>query len=93
MDRRRGGAGVGGIGLWKLSDTRIGCLPGVVFVCVLAASPLVNKWGEWRQSMDASLTPLRVSTRVEAVRRVTWIDPLPGESGLGEGWETGFAPP
>lgn len=81
------------VALWKVSNTRIGCLPGVFFVCALATIPFINKWWEWQRSMDASLTPLRASTRIESVQRVTWLDPLPGESNNGESWETGFTVP
>lgn len=82
-----------GVVLWKLSDTRVGCLPGILFVCVLAALPLANKWWEWRQSLDPSLTPLRVSTQVEAVQHVAWLDPLPAENSRGNEWDTGFDVP
>jgi hypothetical protein len=82
-----------GIVLWKLSNTRVGCLPGVLFVCLLATVPFVQKYREWQQSLDPSLTPLRVSTTVEAVQRVTWLDPLPGEGNDGDEWETGFTVP
>lgn len=81
------------VALWKVSTTRIGCLPGVFFVCALATIPFINKWWEWQRSMDESLTPLRASTRIESVQRVTWLDPLPGESNNGENWETGFTIP
>jgi hypothetical protein len=81
------------VALWKISKTRVGCLPGVFFVCALATIPFFNKWWEWQRSMDDSLTPLRASTRVERVQRVTWLDPLPGESNDGESWETGFTIP
>lgn len=81
------------VALWKISNTRIGCLPGVFFVCALATIPFINKWWEWQRSMDDSLTPLRASTRVESVRRVTWLDPLPGKKGSEDRWETGFSVP
>lgn len=81
------------VALWKISKTRVGCLPGVVFICALATIPFINKWWEWQRSMDESLTPLRASTRVESVQRITWLDPLPGDSNDGKSWETGFTVP
>ena len=82
-----------GVVLWKLSDTRVGCWPGFVFVVVLATVPFVNKWREWQQSEDPNRTPLRVSTTVVDVRRVTWLDPFPGKTNNSDEWETGFDVP
>jgi hypothetical protein len=79
--------------LWKLSDTRVGCLPGVLFVCLLATLPFLQKYREWQQSLDPTRTPLRASTVVEAVQRITWLDPLPGESTDSDEWETGLTVP
>lgn len=72
---------------WKSLQNRIGCLLLSMLLLILFCVPFVVKYVAWRDSEDASRTPLQTTGTVEEVQRVTTIDPLPGK-GDGSEWET-----
>lgn len=73
---------------WQYLQNKIGCALLLLIALVIFVTPFVFKFMAWRNSQDLSLTPLRATGVVTAVERVTKIDPLPGDSGDGDEWET-----
>ena len=87
------GGGLGvimfGIGLWRLSKVRFGYGVIAIILLALAVWPLLTQLGEGQRSEDLSLTPLRATGTIQAIERVTEIDPLPSYgSGGSNSWET-----
>lgn len=73
---------------WQYLQNKIGCALLLLVALVIFVTPFVFKLMAWRNSQDLSLTPLRTTGVITAVERVTEIDPLPGDSGDGDEWET-----
>jgi hypothetical protein len=80
--------------LWQLSKrTWWGWVLTGLILLALIVSPVVGKMLDWQRSQDLSLTPLRIIGTVQAVQRVTWLDPLPSRSSSGDEWDTGIDVP
>lgn len=73
---------------WQYLQNKIGCALLLLVALLIFVTPFVFKFMAWRNSQDLSLTPLRATGIITAVERVTKIDPLPGDSGDGDEWET-----
>lgn len=73
---------------WRSLKSTVGCLLMIVLLLILAMVPFAFKVMEWRNSEDASRTPLQATATVEEVKRVTTIDPLPGDSHSSDEWDT-----
>jgi hypothetical protein len=80
--------------LWRWANrSKIGCLGLILFLVCLATLPLVFKLLEWQQSLDPQQAPLRATVTVQAIHRVTWLDPMPSHSSHGDEWDTGIDVP
>ncbi|MBX3013208.1 MAG: hypothetical protein KF832_16945 [Caldilineaceae bacterium] len=73
---------------WQFLNNKVGYFLLAVLALVLFVTPFVFKFIDWQSSTNLSLTPLRATGTITQVERVTEVDPLPGDSGSSDEWET-----
>lgn len=73
---------------WQFFHNKVGCVLLLAVALVIFVIPFALKVREWQRSENPALTPLHATGVISEVARVTTVDPLSGDGGDGDEWET-----